>query len=652
MTVTVFVAGGNSQTGSATIFALLRDHPNVNIRAGVRDIKKTKEKFVNCDFKRLQFVQHEVKNKHLTPMQTAEADAKELKGVDTLMLVPPQGNDDRIGMTMAYTAAAKAAGVKLIVMISSPAISKPNLILSKELAVCEQFVASCGVPYTFLRCVFFYENLWGSKQMLSPTDGSATFSQPIKGDVPIQHVAVYDIGEAAANLLAGTCNGQDQSAGVDGCVQAHGGKAYWIGGPALSHNSMAIVFSRVLNKPVAFKSATDDAAIKGLQGMGWPELNARGFCELYRYFEHGGFPENTNDLQMLLNDRRCPMTLSQWMIRSDAALAFGGVKQTIFVAGASGNCGSATVKALLHDHPNVYIRAGVRDSKKAETVFASEFADKTLKAQDRLKFALHDVKSNHLTLIPTDEADVSEFKGIDTLILVPPQATEDRVAFTRTYLKAAKGAGVKHVVALSSPGVSQPKLLLMSGLAAMEDEITKSGLAYTFCRAVFFYENFLGQADTIRGHGAFYAPVSNEAKMPGIATRDIGEAMANVATWGGGAGANRKGHWGKTYVLCGEAQTYPMQADTFTKVTGKPVRFVSVTDDQCLQSLKGKGFPDLIARGFVELYHGFESGRIVGAGAPDQRPLQSLLNEQRPPTRLEQWIKPLSKTFTQQPAHV
>lgn len=672
--VTVFVAGGTSNTGSATITALLRDHSHVRVRAGVRDVAKAQTKFADAlkryGAERLQFVAHDVKDKHLTSAGTSAADAAELKGVDTLLLVPPQGYGDRVGVATAYATAAKAAGVKLIAVVSSPAVSNPQLVLSKELAATEQIVAGSGVAHVNLRAVFFYENHWGNSKTLAPTDGSAAFYAPIRADVATQAVAVADIGEAAANVLAGTRNGSGVSAGVDGAVKAHGGKSYWIGGPALTHTQIAAVFSRALNKAVSFHSATDAQAVSALGALGWPPAMAAGLCELYHYFEGGAFAENTHALQALLNGGRAPTTLAQWVQQQGAAAtkAFGGVSQRVFVAGAAGNTGAATVKALLRDHPTVSVVAGVRDAKRAETVFAAELADATLNAAERLKFAVHDVKVYgasgaagaaadskaplHLTAAASDDADAAELKGVDTLVLVPPQGSGDREGVARAYVGAAKHSGtVKHVVVITAPGVVKPQLILTSGLAATERVVTAADAypsAWTAVRPVFFFENHFGSADTIKAQpkGAIYAPAAADAKIPGIAVADIGEATANAATWGGAAGADRKGHWAKAYAVAGEVATGSAAADVFARVTGRGVggvAYYGVTDDQCVAALTAKGWPAAAARGIAELSRGFESGAF---GAIDTAVLQRLLNEQRLPTRLEQWLKPIAKAFT------
>jgi uncharacterized protein YbjT (DUF2867 family) len=178
----VFVAGGNSNTGSATvrpraastapllvysrhrvvclrlcaqIQSLLKWHPTVTIKAGVRDEKKAAEKFPGVDAKQLSFVNHDVKDGKLSAENVAD-----LKGSDTLVLVPPQVYQDRVGVVSAYIAAAKEAGVKHIVFMSTPVAKEEKMILGKELHANEIALKACGIPVTYLHLVMFYENHW------------------------------------------------------------------------------------------------------------------------------------------------------------------------------------------------------------------------------------------------------------------------------------------------------------------------------------------------------------------------------------------------------------------------------------------------------------------------------------------------------------
>jgi uncharacterized protein YbjT (DUF2867 family) len=621
-TTNICFLGATGNTGSATVHSLLKDHPNVIVRAGIRDVKKAESKFPGADSKRLSFVVSDVKS--------GDAGTIDLSGVDSLVIVPPQGHENRLGMVTAYVNAAKVAkpAVKHIVLISSPAVTEPTLALSKDLAAGELLIKASGIPYTLLHCVFFYENNFGNAGTIKE---HSTFYAPINGSVKIGSVAVADIGEAASN------------AAVQG-PSSHAIKTYWISAPNLSADEQASIMSRVLGRTVKFVSVSDEAATKALTGLGWPEFGARGLVELYRWFEAKQFPENTAPLQALLNNKRKPVSFEDWF--SGVASAFGGSSsssssssssdnktgehshtqpQTVFVAGSTGNVGSATVHALLKYHPTVNVRAGVRDQKKAEAKFGAGLNDAQKK---RLSCVMADVKGSDTRI---------DLKGVNTLVFVPPQGTEDRAGVANAWIASAKAAGVKRIITITTPAaVSAPNLLLTKGLAEIESLIKASGLTYTFIQPVFFYENYFGSADTIKGHGAWYAPISGSAKMGGIAVADIGEATANVAA------TTSDVHNNKSYVISGPIRSNDENAQAFSSVLGKPVKFVAVSDDAALKAMKEKGFPDVFAKGFIELYRHFESGKDTSI---NENVLPTLLNEKRKATTLEQWLQPVASAF-------
>ena len=102
-------------------------------------------------------------------------------------------------------------------------------------------------------------------------------------------------------------------------------------------------------------------------------------------------------------------------------------KPIVFVIGATGNIGSATVIELASKHGDkLDIRAGVRNPEKA----------------DKLKGLAG------VTVVQAEMGDneklVEAFKGVNALYIVTPGA-ENRAALTIATAKAAKSAGVKHL---------------------------------------------------------------------------------------------------------------------------------------------------------------------------------------------------------------
>jgi uncharacterized protein YbjT (DUF2867 family) len=65
----------------------------------------------------------------------------------------------------------------------------------------EEHIESLGLHATFLRPVFFMENLTGFGVTIE--DGSVVVRLPLPAGIPLQMVAVRDIGKAAAAILKG-----------------------------------------------------------------------------------------------------------------------------------------------------------------------------------------------------------------------------------------------------------------------------------------------------------------------------------------------------------------------------------------------------------------------------------------------------------------
>jgi len=291
--LTVFVAGGVSNTGSATIQHLLKSHPNVNIRAGVRSASKAAEKFASADSKRLSFVEADIK-------PDTKSNSVDLKGVDALLLVTPQAFQDRSSFGRVYVDAAKAAGVKHIVVISAPVAKQPNLILGKDMFVVEELIRKSGIPYTLLHLLFFFENHFGNAGTVK---SQGAWYYPAKANVPVAGLSVSDIGEAAANVLA------------QGPAK-HSNKTYTLAAEQQSWDAVAAVYTKVLGKPVKFVSVPDEAAIQAMTGMGYPESMAKGMCELHHEFDKAPVYPNT-ELTALLG--RAPQTFEQWLTGNAAA---------------------------------------------------------------------------------------------------------------------------------------------------------------------------------------------------------------------------------------------------------------------------------------------------------------------------------------------
>jgi len=294
----------------------------------------------------------------------------------------------------------------------------------------------------------------------------------------------------------------------------------------------------------------------------------------------------------------------------------------VFVSSATSNTGAAAIDHLLKSHSSVIIRAGVRDVSKANKRFAN--AVSATESKQRLSFSVLDVKGENDT--QSVNQITNELKGFDSLILIPPQEGPHRLGVVKSYVDAAKAAGIKHIVFLSAPAASKPNLILGKNLHASEALIRASGIPSTALSAVFFYENHFGNAATIKSQGAWYNPSKGSVSAPQLSVSDIGEALANVAV------AGPKLHANKVYTIVGDVRTWDEVAVAYTKAIGKAVKYVGVPDEAAINAMKAF-LPEIVAKGIVELNRDFEAAK---PGTYSTLELKTLLGHE--PESFQQWV--------------
>ncbi|WP_162237503.1 NmrA/HSCARG family protein [Arthrobacter sp. Leaf234] len=192
-TIAVFAATGSQ--GGAVADALLE--AGVRVRALVRSTASAKA--AALAERGAELVRIDVEE----PSSLVAA----LEGVDAFwfMTIPPGGmqDGDTAGETLqgiALADAAAAAGVPHVVFNSVGGADRSSGVPhfdSKYLV--EEHLTSLGLNTTIVRPVFFMENF----TFMAPTveDGTLVLRLPIPADVPLQLIAVRDVGIIAAQAL-------------------------------------------------------------------------------------------------------------------------------------------------------------------------------------------------------------------------------------------------------------------------------------------------------------------------------------------------------------------------------------------------------------------------------------------------------------------
>ena len=260
-------------------------------------------------------------------------------------------------------------------------------------------------------------------------------------------------------------------------------------------------------------------------------------------------------------------------------------KPVVFVIGATGLVGSATVQVLVEKYASqVEIRAGVRSPDKAEKLkaFSGVSVVKAEMGSTELKHTLKDVNALY--------------------IVTPP--TENRAELAISTAEAAKEAGVKHLVVVSMLTADLQDTVFGRQFTELESGIKKLGVAYTVLRLPGFHELYLGFIDTIKGAGAIYGPLDPTKQVARVSAADIGKASAAVLV-------NPTKHADKTYDIISDRHTYGDVAAAFGEALGKTVTYNRVPYDAAKQGALDMGMLEWEVEGLMELFKLIDSASPV-----------------------------------------
>ncbi|MFI5934108.1 NmrA/HSCARG family protein [Actinoplanes sp. NPDC051494] len=143
-------------------------------------------------------------------------------------------------------------------------------------AEADALFTAAGVPTTFLRTTFYWENLatgWGATR---DADGVLTLGLPM-GDSLLAGIAVEDIGRTAYGIL---------KAGKEFI-----GRTVHIAGEHLTGEQIAAGLSRAVGEPVVYRPMTHDA----YRALGFPGADEAGNMLQY-YTEHADYFTGVRDL--------------------------------------------------------------------------------------------------------------------------------------------------------------------------------------------------------------------------------------------------------------------------------------------------------------------------------------------------------------------
>jgi uncharacterized protein YbjT (DUF2867 family) len=211
------------------------------------------------------------------------------------------------------------------------------------------------------------------------------------------------------------------------------------------------------------------------------------------------------------------------------------------------------------------------------------------------------------------QALTKAFQGADAVyVMIPPDFSAPDLrarqqATTEAMAEALERSGVKYAVALSSFGADKSQGTgPVVGLHLLEERLNRiAGLNVLHLRAAYFMENTLAQVGVIHKTGMAIGALLPNLRFPMIATRDIGDAVAQAMLK-----LEFTGH--QTHELLGPNDiTMTEVAAIIGKAIGNSsLKYVQAPDDQFRAALLQMGMSEDLAAQMLEMTGAMNSGHM------------------------------------------
>ena len=242
--------------------------------------------------------------------------------------------------------------------------------------------------------------------------------------------------------------------------------------------------------------------------------------------------------------------------------------ETILVTGASGQLGGRVIHHLLD----------------TQTVDPAR-----LIAVTRDPARLAGLAAKGVTVRTGDFADAASlaaaFVGADKALIISTQEIGQRLPQHKAAIEAAVKAGVKRLAYTSMPNPEPGNSVIFAPEHyGTEQAIKQTGLPYTIFRNGWYQENLLMSLPQALASGQWYTS-AGQGRVAHAARDDIAAAIAAAL-------ASHEVE-SRTYTLTGsEALTTDEIAARASKVLGKPLQVVHLTDEQLAEGMRAAGVPE------------------------------------------------------------
>src|SRR5258706_13341264 len=249
------------------------------------------------------------------------------------------------------------------------------------------------------------------------------------------------------------------------------------------------------------------------------------------------------------------------------------------VSGASGHLGRAVVSELLRRPGGHEVVAISRTPETVSGPVQGRFGDYN-----------------------QPESLAEAYAGLDRVLIIPTVDPGKRVAQNVAAIDAAVRAGVKHIVFMSAAGArKEEEPALGASFWRGEQRLIATAPAWTILRMNFYAGRFVQQAQASLAQGGLTGLAENRVAF--VARGDVAAAAAGILIGDGHAGA--------TYNATGPERLLGAQrAALIAEITGRPLAFLAITEEQLRAGLTQAGLPGGGVHTVISIQASFAAGWV------------------------------------------
>jgi len=223
------------------------------------------------------------------------------------------------------------------------------------------------------------------------------------------------------------------------------------------------------------------------------------------------------------------------------------------------------------------------------------------------------------------ESLAEAYAGLDRLLIIPTLDAGKRGAQNVAAIDGAVRAGVKHIVFMSAAGARQEEPALGVPYWWGEQRLIATAPAWTILRMNFYAESFVQQAQASLDQGVLTGLAENRVAF--VARGDVAAAAAGILIG--------DGHGGAIYNATGpERLSGAERAALIAEITGRPLVFRVITEEQLRAGLTKAGLPVGVVNTVISIQASFAAGAfdivtgdVERLGGRPPKPLPDVLTQ-------------------------